>query len=219
MGADAPGFVRADAAPGDDNFGKPIPCPECYAPKMARLARDNGQLDGELLVNTFDNFHTTDTNRAAYNAAREFADNPTGWLTLYPDYGGGKSHLCAAIANQLGKKCRYFNTPDLTSSLKDFDKTEKIISDISRTPVIILDELDKAHVSSWTREQLQRIFDHRYRNAATIGLVIATNIAPEQFDGPLQFIGERMRDDRFKCVEVRGNNRGFVSKLRSKMQR
>src|SRR5262249_46359243 len=39
----------------------------------------------------------------AVQAAREYADHPQGWFVLLGEYGSGKTHLAAAIANHRAK--------------------------------------------------------------------------------------------------------------------
>lgn len=174
-------------------------------------------MDGTLQSKTFDNFIIMGDGQRGLDAALRFADNPTGWLTLYGEHGPGKTHLAAAIANRIGvHRARYYNAPDLSNSF--FGQANEVVDELQRHPVIILDELDKVHWqtnngAAWAREQFQRILDHRYRNLTTHGLVIATNQPAQWYDGDLAFIQSRMLDQRFECVGMTGDNRPYAGEL------
>ena len=59
----------------------------------------------------------------AFNFARNFAAEPQGWLILQGYNGCGKTHLAAAIANQLresGKEVLFIVVPDLLDHLAFF---------------------------------------------------------------------------------------------------
>jgi len=218
MPANVPGYLRLDVPANSPDFGVRLPCPQCNVQKLSKLGKRTGQLEGVLKMKRFSNFIPLGGGSTeGLQASMGFVKNPIGWLTLHGTHGPGKTHLCAAIANELGpENCFYFNTPDLTSSFTDdFEATSKLIKRLERVPVLILDELDKAHIQKWTRSQMQRIFDHRQRNNDKYGLVIATNVAPENYDGDLGFIGSRMRFDIYKCIEMSGDNRNRSQALKT----
>ena len=57
----------------------------------------------------------------ALRAAREYAENPDGWLALLGNYGSGKTHLAAAIANHRidrGFKVVFSTVPDMMDWLR-----------------------------------------------------------------------------------------------------
>ena len=214
----APGYLRHDVAPDDPLFGKLTPCPQCHGLKTVGKSQLRGQLDGSLTSKTFANYGVTDNNREGYNAARLFAKKPAGWLTFYGDNGPGKTHLMAAIVNLLGdNQAKYFNLPDLVSRLRaDCADADRLIRELITIPVLAIDELDKANLPhGWTREQVQRIFDSRYRTGEDeqTGLVLAMNNSPENLPDELQFLASRIRDEQFFCVKMTGDNRPFKKKL------
>lgn len=210
---DVPGNLKEYST--DKPLGILLPCPDCH---FGKRAIKSGQLQGDLVFKTLENFEPmSEADSLALQAARAFIAKPYGWLTFYGEYGSGKTHLGAAIANALGpKKTRYFNMPDLASKLRDSlsDSVEQFIDGINLIPVLILDELEDGHFrGGWSREQLQRIIDYRYRELNKRQLVICTNWSPEQYDNDLRFIGSRMRDERFVCVEFIADNRPIAKQL------
>lgn len=202
----------------DKPLGIPVPCPDCHFTKRGAQKDQSGQLQGDLVFKTLDNYDClTEADRLALTEARSFVKQPYGWLTYYGEYGAGKTHLGAAIANALGpERARYFNVPDLASKLRESlsDNVERFIGAINQIPILILDELEDGHFrGGWSKEQLQRIIDYRYRELSKRQLVICTNWSPEQYDGDLRFIGSRMRDERFVCIELKEDNRPIAKQL------
>lgn len=109
--------------------------------------------------------------KTALSMARKWAQNPRGWLCFLGDYGAGKTHLAASIANDLnerGKDVMFTTAPDLLDYLRQtFDpqshsRFDKRFHDILRIPILILDDLSLANATSWSREKLFQIIDHRY---------------------------------------------------------
>jgi DNA replication protein DnaC len=126
------GFVRAAVSLGHPDFGKALPC-RCVAEeseerRSARLLRYSNL--GPLTRLTFDSLieegrSSNPRDQDAYGvcvaAAREFADEPEGWLVLVGPSGCGKTHVAAAIANrciQQGRPARFVVVPDLLDHLR-----------------------------------------------------------------------------------------------------
>ena len=109
--------------------------------------------------------------KTALSMARKWAQNPRGWLCFLGDYGSGKTHLAASIANDLNERGRdvmFTTAPDLLDYLRQaFDpqshsRFDKRFHDILRIPILILDDLSLASATSWSQEKLFQIIDYRY---------------------------------------------------------
>jgi len=126
------GFVRAQVSLGHPDFGKALPC-RCIAEesaeqRSARLRRYSNL--GPLTRLTFDNLieagrSSNPRDQEAFAlcvaAAREFTDEPRGWLVLLGPSGCGKTHVAAAIANgciQQGRPALFVIAPDLLDHLR-----------------------------------------------------------------------------------------------------
>ena len=107
----------------------------------------------------------------ALHRARRFAEDPQNWLTFLGKCGCGKTHLAAAIANyrlKQGHPVTFVVVPDLLDHLRAaFSPESKVGYDelferVRNTPLLILDDLGTQVSSSWAREKLYQIINHRY---------------------------------------------------------
>ncbi len=141
-----------------------------------------------------------DNLRRALTLAREFAASPEGWLILMGDYGCGKTHLAAAIANMrasMGEAVLFVTVPDLLDHLRaayapgsDISYDKRFL-EIRSAPLLVLDDLGTESATSWAREKLYQIFNYRY--TSRLPTVITTAQKLEALDPRLAI---RMRDKR-----------------------
>jgi DNA replication protein DnaC len=131
---------------------------------------------------TFESFdlreHETDLDtsqranlKRALAMAKEYAEHPQGWLVITGDYGCGKTHLAAAIANYRvgsGYTAIFVVVPDLLdhlratfapNSLVGFDRR---FEEVRTSPLLVLDDLGTQSTTPWAQEKLFQIFDYRY---------------------------------------------------------
>jgi len=192
---------------------------------------------------TFENFDPKD-NRTAYSVARSFAlayaygdTHSLSSLYLYsvkPEIGIGKTHLAAAIGNQIISQWAgqgttatpFFFTTEREFLLRlrasfshhnDFEhrhETEDEIYDqLSKVPLLILDELgneetDRGGTSSaFVRKAYAQVIGGRYD--AQLPTVITSNFAPSDLTGYLgQTLQERIVEMTWKhVVRMRGKTR------------
>ncbi len=142
----------------------------------------------------------------AYRAARNFAQNPQGWLVLYGPYGCGKTHLAAAIANEAvsrGVPTLFLTVPDLLDDLRTtFDAGaaetyRERMERIRNVPLLILDDLGTHAETPWAQEKLFQILNYRYINS--LPTVITTNVPPQRLDPRLY---SRFQDMRLVTLVV-----------------
>lgn len=139
---------------------------------------------------TFENFDRSVTGvQRAFARAYEFARQPRGWLVLMGGFGCGKTHLAAAIANEMLKinyEVLFTVVPDILDHLRaTFGPTSEVAYDerfeqIRNAKMLILDDLGTENATPWAREKLYQIINHRYNYS--LPTVITTNREPKAID-------------------------------------
>jgi DNA replication protein DnaC len=116
---------------------------------------------------TFESFDESRQLRA-YNAARQFVLEPTGNFILHGTYGTGKTHLLAAICNELRQAeiaSRFCLAPKLFQAMGQaighHEDTYLLMRKAIMTPLLVIDDIDAANPSDWRNEQLYLIFNER----------------------------------------------------------
>lgn len=153
---------------------------------------------GPLATKTFDKFlpqgHATDERQRdslqrAYAQTRKFAEDPQGWILLHGNYGCGKTHLAAAIANHcldLSIHVIFVNTPDLLDHLRaTFNPAsdvgyDDLFEQVRGVSLLILDDLGAESPTQWSQEKLYQIINHRYN--AQLPTVLTCNIELERVE-------------------------------------
>jgi DNA replication protein DnaC len=192
---------------GHPHFGVLFPCECKLSEKEQRRIEELEQISNleQFRDKTFETFSPDIAGvRRAYLRAVEYAKRPQGWLVLFGNYGAGKTHLAAAIANAaLRRQTRvlFAIVPDLLDHLRStFGPSSEVEYDdrfetIREVPLLILDDLGTENTTAWAREKLFQIINYRYNDA--LPTVITSNRKPEDID-PRIF--SRM-SDRALCEE------------------
>jgi DNA replication protein DnaC len=205
------GFVRQDLPIGDPNFGRLKVC-SCRAREVELEARRRlyrlSNLDSFKHL-TFDNFKPSGQHglshsqamslESANNAAVYYSQHLDGWLLLSGEYGCGKTHLAAAVANSvvdLGVPTLFLTVPDLLDWLRfsyDSQETsfEERFDEIRNIRLLVLDDLGTQNATPWAQEKLFQIINHRYVNR--LPTVVTTNVDLQSIDGR---ISSRLKDDQ-----------------------
>lgn len=142
----------------------------------------------------------------AIKSSRAFANKPRGWLVLIGPYGCGKTHLAAAIANDVAVKGIppiFITAADLLDQLRAAFEKPKLASYDTRfetlreAPMLIIDDLGAQSVTPWSREKYHQLLDYRYAAKLPTVLTIAADKI-ETIDPQLKV---RLEDDRL-CTKV-----------------
>lgn len=222
------GYLRYDVPYGDPRFGQLQPCGcrtrEIAAGRAARF-RELSRL-GPLEAKRFHTFlpekgvnaFSRDALATALRIAHEYAEAPAGWLVLTGPSAGGKTHLAAAIANELLDRAEgalWVFVPDFLDHLRTtFNPQSEVTYDdlftaVRDAPVLILDDLGAHSSSPWAEEKLYQILAHRYN--ARLPTVITTAKLLDSFDGRIR---SRLTDPELsRLVAVVGYSSEVVNRL------
>lgn len=167
------------------------------AERAAALMR-SCNLGKRFVRRTFDNFKVTASNKSAFEAAKKFccailgnnagaddAAEPDGLRFIGPP-GTGKTHLAAAIVNQLvaaGIAIVFTPTVSFFAGLKEtYDAgSEESEIDVMRSyktaPLLVLDDLGKELPTAWALSKLYDLINARYEECLPV--VITSNYTKE----------------------------------------
>ena len=131
--------------------------------------------------------------KKAVELCRRYAQHPEDWLVLTGDYGCGKTHLAAAIANEQvrrGEPVLFVVVPDLLDHLRATYSPEspvrfdKRFEEVRKAPLLVLDDLGTQSASPWAQEKLYQLFNHRYN--ARLPTIITTSQQIDELDPRLR---------------------------------
>ena len=167
--------------------------------RIGKIIGDSG-IRARFLNRTFETFEVNDKNRMAFNIAKKYADNfhymvpeikdgramrpksPVNGLFITGGYGTGKTHLVAAISNQLlsagiGVIC--MTMIDLLARIKNsFGKNEEfseaeILKIYEDVPLLVIDDIGSEQPTEWGSSKIFEIVNARYENY--MPTIITTN--------------------------------------------
>ncbi len=198
------GFIRQDLPVGHPDFGKMQIC-TCRQQALSQSVHDGLRKASNVLAlqnMTFASFDSrgrlglgddqVQSLTYAFNQSQRFAHELNGWLLLLGGYGCGKSHLAAAIANEvisLGVPTLFLTVPDLLDWLRysyDAPDTtfEQRFEEIRNIPLLVLDDLGTQNATSWAQEKLFQILNHRYLHR--LPLVVTSNQDLAEIEGRIR---------------------------------
>ena len=157
---------------------------------------------GPFVDRTFGNLKTNgrkgkvdaDSYASVVQHAKQFANDPSGWLVISGPVAAGKSHIAAAVANQIianGQPAKYVSAMQIEETLRnvafgsDSEGDEQAWHSVVTAPVLILDDLGSHHSSEWIESRLDQLFTNRAANATPTLIVLSK---------PLNTLSRRVRD-------------------------
>lgn len=176
--------------------------------ELSSLALHSGQTFGTFSLRKSEKIEKADLRSLdlSFNVAREYSEDPTGWLVFTGPYGVGKTHLAAAIANyraSQGYSVVFVVLPDLLDHLRSTFNPKSTVSydrrfeEIRTAPLLVLDDLGTQAATPWVKEKLYQLFNYRYN--AELPTVITTADPLDDIDPRLR---TRMLDARLCRVHA-----------------
>ncbi len=148
----------------------------------------------------------------AFEAAREYAQAPEGWLLFTGGYGCGKTHLAAAIANYqhqaAGSRAALFVVvPDLLDHLRATFSPQSSVSydkrfdEIRNAPLLVLDDLGTESATAWAREKLYQLLNYRFN--ARLPTVITMAMTLDELANTDPRLAARIASGQCRIVAIR----------------
>jgi DNA replication protein DnaC len=196
------GFIAYDVPFGHPWFGRAVPCDCLMAQREEKDYAELQELSNlfDFRDKTFDSFNSHAAGVAdAFRAARDYAQDPQGWLVFVGPVGCGKTHLAAAIANQCladGGRPFFVNVPELLDHLRSTFAPgssatyDERFEEVRTAQLLILDDLGTESSSEWAREKIYQIFNRRYNTRAPT--VVTMN--PREYDRLDERVKSRLND-------------------------
>ena len=121
----------------------------------------------------------------AKDVARDFADDPTGWLVIEGASGSGKTHFAAAIVNELirrGSPAKFVSAldiPDLirigwSQGLEDFESDG--YTPLLNAPVLVIDDFGIQPSAEWVDTKIDQLLTFRYNSRAPTVVALAKQL-------------------------------------------
>jgi len=141
--------------------------------------------------------------------ARQFVEEPFGFLTIHGSYGNGKTCVLQAIINEfrlryniIGTYIRFYDLLEYIRAGFAQDATDDARARYHRLrdlPILAVDEIDAPRSTAYAEEFRRAFFDDRYRLAIvrSAHTVFGLNCAPASLPGDLY---DRLRDGRFHIL-------------------
>lgn len=140
---------------------------------------------------TFESFLDRNGSETAYKVAVKYVKTFKEWngesLMLWGEPGNGKTHLAAAIVNELSKKgyiVVFQSVPELIQRIRSTFNSEnkenetQIMRALLECDLLILDDIGAEKTTEWVEEKLFNIIDGRYRKE--LPTLYTSNLEPKE---------------------------------------
>lgn len=186
-----------------------MPCPDCRpGAQVERLIQNTGLSPADQSIRLSE-FKTTgsfaDKTDAKHVIARlaGMGKQAEGFVTIWGNYGVGKSFLAKALVNELahnGAQARYVLGSDLIADIRSkFDEdahriiaVENAIYTWQMYFTLVIDEFDKIHTTDWVKESVHRLLNARYERRKQSLTVLISNTDPKKLPPELGYLQSRM---------------------------
>lgn len=150
----------------------------------------------------FESFLDRNGSDTAYKVAVKYVKTFKEWngesLLLWGEPGNGKTHLAAAIVNELSKKgyiVVFQSVPELLQRIRSTFNSEnkenetQIMRALLECDLLILDDIGAEKTTEWVEEKLFNIIDGRYRKE--LPTLYTSNLEPKELKNQ---VGKRSYD-------------------------
>lgn len=222
------GYVKvAEVSPIDPRFGKIEHCSICNKDRRAKWLAENCGLEPEEIEKAYSSQFRlgnwspdisktySDQRRAVAEMLAKVKRNRAGLITLYGDYGSGKTFTLQIAVNEArADLIESFYAPfslilsHLRGLVAQKADSSTFMQRLFDVPVLAIDEVTRFNETEWAMEQLFVLVDTRYRRRHSHLTLFATNDDPQVLLSTGETVGylfSRMRQG--KLFELRGDMR------------
>jgi DNA replication protein DnaC len=123
---------------------------------------------------------------AATETAQKFAAEPNGWLVFEGSTGSGKTHLAAAIVNEIidrGSPAKYVSALDIPDLLRNerFDDSDDseggTFTSLFDAPMLVIDDLGAQQTANWIDSKIDQLLTHRFNRFSPTVVLLAKPIS------------------------------------------
>lgn len=161
----------------------------------AEYLRKQSNLGKRFITRTFDNFDVSQNSRA-YEICKRYVDNKVYdsekcGLIICGEYGTGKTHLAASIANEMinrGIPVLFDTYGGHLEKLKaefNGNSTPRYLNLMRNVDMLILDDVGKEKQTEWSESMMFDIINHRYENMKPT--IITSNFSSRELE---RYFGE-----------------------------
>jgi DNA replication protein DnaC len=202
------GVLRWDVDFRDPKFGQLVHCPDCKTGMESRQNRAG--IPESWRGKRFFNCQVIEGQIESVTILKGIVDGSSwqavqsGFLTLWGEYGCGKTHLLMCLVNGMldkGIPARYYTGPMILDYLRSaFDprrdpsdaNIQSLYRKLQTVPVLVVDEvLGKHKATEWADEAYHILFDYRYMRRHELLTVMALNEEPKD---QADYLMSRMQD-------------------------
>jgi DNA replication protein DnaC len=154
--------------------------------RLYTLLLERSRLPRRYYDARFDTAARTDNNRGVYESVIDYctrfaAGDTSQGLFITGSVETGKTHLAACIANDLmsqGTRVTFGSVYSLLGRIRSTydggsETEDQILDELTRSPLLILDDLGKEKVSAFVQRVLFQVIDERYNHMR--GIVVTSN--------------------------------------------
>lgn len=164
---------------------------EAFAEKIRQIMADSG-MDDKFHLRTFETFEMTGDNGEAFMACKAYAQHfeqikheEKNGLYIYGPMGTGKTHLAAAIANEILQEGQPFIMMTATKILQRIRKSYQggdlteydLLQTFREIPLLIIDDLGKEAATEWSASLIFQLINARYETM--LPTIITTNYSQQ----------------------------------------
>lgn len=182
------------------------PCPVCNGASsdgvIAAMKRDCGLTPGELEWR-LEFIEGMEGKENALKAARKLlamTPDPKGFLTVFGDYGVGKSGIAKSLVAafvRAGVKSKYVRAAELLSDARQSmhgDGENALLWRLNRYKFLVIDEVDRIADTNYAMSTLFTMLDQRYNRRNSVATMLATNKFPDNMGDDWRYLMSRMED-------------------------